>query len=76
MMNAKLQVQSAQDEPAATVDRMRRGTLSLFALTNGLSVADIYYAQPSPASIARDFAVTPAFSGMVVSVTQFGYVMG
>ena len=66
----------ARDEPATTVDRMRRGTLPLFALTSGLSVADIYYAQPLLASIARDFELTPAYSGMVVSVTQLGYVMG
>ncbi|WP_228747485.1 MFS transporter [Bradyrhizobium sp. BR 10289] len=48
----------------------------LFALTCGLSVANIYFAQPLLDAMAHDFGITPAAIGMVMTSTQIGYAFG
>jgi MFS family permease len=50
--------------------------LLVFAVTCGMSVANIYYAQPLLDSIAATFAISPASIGMVVTLTQAGYAFG
>ena len=61
---------------AGTATGLSRTTLLLFALTSGLAVAVVYYAQPLLSDIARAFDITHALSGSVVAVTQLGYVFG
>ncbi len=53
-----------------------RATIWLFATTAGLSVANIYYAQPLLDVMARDLGITPSAIGMVVTLTQIGYALG
>lgn len=48
----------------------------LFAVACGLSVANVYYAQPLLDAMATTFAMDPATIGMVISLTQVGYGMG
>ncbi|AJA66892.1 MULTISPECIES: MFS transporter [Bradyrhizobium] len=48
----------------------------LFALTCGLSVANIYFAQPLLDAMAQDFGIAPAAIGMVMTFTQIGYAFG
>ncbi|QCO06065.1 MFS transporter [Azospirillum argentinense] len=48
----------------------------IFAVAAGLSVANIYYAQPLLDAIARDFGISPAAIGLVVTLTQVGYALG
>ncbi|TWC07303.1 putative MFS family arabinose efflux permease [Bradyrhizobium macuxiense] len=48
----------------------------LFAVACGLSVANIYFAQPLLDTMARDLAITPAVIGVVVTLTQIGYAFG
>ncbi|MDC9837574.1 MFS transporter [Rhizobium sp. MJ37] len=48
----------------------------IFAVTCGISVANIYYAQPLLDAIASDFALSPAKVGLVVTLTQVGYAVG
>jgi len=48
----------------------------LFALTCGLSVANIYFAQPLLDAMAHDLDIGPAAIGMVVTFTQIGYAFG
>lgn len=50
-------------------------TLTL-AIAAGLSVANIYFAQPLLAAMAHDFGVLPAAIGLVVTLTQLGYALG
>jgi predicted MFS family arabinose efflux permease len=50
--------------------------LLVFAITCGMSVANIYYAQPLLDSIAAAFAISPASIGLVVTLTQVGYALG
>lgn len=55
---------------------LSRITTLIFAVAAGLSVANIYYAQPLLDSMARDFGIPPAVIGLVVTLTQVGYGVG
>ena len=48
----------------------------IFAVAAGLSVANIYYAQPLLDSMAKSFGISPASVGLVVTLTQIGYALG
>jgi predicted MFS family arabinose efflux permease len=48
----------------------------LLAVTCGAAVANMYYAQPLLHTIARAFHVSDATAGLLVTVTQVGYVLG
>ncbi len=50
--------------------------LLLFAITCGLSVANIYFAQPLLDTMAQDLDIAPAMIGIVVTLTQIGYAFG
>ncbi|MGH8781769.1 MFS transporter [Paraburkholderia sp.] len=51
---------------------MSRSLVLLFAVACGLSVANVYYAQPLLDLLARDFDVSRASIGMVITATQAG----
>ncbi|TWC65102.1 MFS transporter [Herbaspirillum sp. SJZ099] len=44
----------------------------LFAIAAGISVANVYYAQPLLDALAADFGIATAAVGMVISATQVG----
>lgn len=44
----------------------------LFAVASGLSVANVYYAQPLLDVLAREFGLTQSNSGLVITATQLG----
>lgn len=48
----------------------------LFAIACGLSVANVYYAQPLLDAMASTFAMDSATVGIVISLTQVGYGIG
>jgi len=48
----------------------------LMAVAAGVSVANVYYAQPLLGRIGPDLAVRPAALGLVTTVTQVGYLLG
>ncbi|KJC59071.1 transporter [Bradyrhizobium sp. LTSPM299] len=48
----------------------------LFAVACGLSVANIYFAQPLLDTMAQDLGIEPAAIGIVVTLTQIGYAFG
>lgn len=52
------------------------GLALLLAVAGGVSVANVYYAQPLLDRIGTDLALGPAGLGMVTTVTQVGYFLG
>lgn len=55
---------------------LSRVVILIFAVTAGLNVANIYYAQPLLDSMAQDFGILPSTIGLVVTLTQVGYALG
>ncbi|MBK3731556.1 MFS transporter [Azospirillum brasilense] len=64
---------SPRHRPGAGLSRV---TGLIFAAAAGLSVANIYAAQPLLDAMARDFGIPPAAIGLVVTLTQLGYGLG
>ena len=54
---------------------MPRPLVALFAYASGLSVANVYYAQPLLDALAADFSIGRAAIGGVITVTQIGSVL-
>jgi predicted MFS family arabinose efflux permease len=54
---------------------MPRHLIALFACASGLSVANVYYAQPLLDALAADFGIGRAAIGGVITVTQIGSVL-
>src|ERR1700733_7090978 len=53
-----------------------RPLVLLLAFTCGAAVANLYYAQPLLHTIAHAFSVSSSSAGLLVTVTQAGYVIG
>ncbi|MCP1845193.1 putative MFS family arabinose efflux permease [Bradyrhizobium sp. USDA 4524] len=65
------------DKPNHTTARaLSPAVVLLFAVACGLSVANIYFAQPLLDTMAQDLSITPAVIGGVVTLTQVGYAFG
>jgi len=63
--------------PTATAQAgISRPLVLLLALTCGAAVASLYYAQPLLHTIARAFSVSDGTAGLLVTVSQAGYVIG
>lgn len=65
-----------QTNPPSTAPELSRATTWVFALAAGLSVANIYFAQPLLDTMAQAFAIRPASIGLIVTLTQIGYGLG
>lgn len=61
---------------AATTGRLSRVVVFLFAVTAGSSAGCLYYLQPLLHELSVDFGVSTGAIGLVVSVTQVGYLIG
>jgi predicted MFS family arabinose efflux permease len=55
--------------------RLPRALVALFACACGLSVANVYYAQPLLDALAAEFAIGPGAAGAIVTATQLGSAM-
>lgn len=53
-----------------------RGTMLVLAMAAGISVANVYFAQPLLDQISLDFGIDPANAGLVITLTQVGYAIG
>lgn len=73
MKNASISLASSRNEGVAVPQRdMPRSLVLLFAAASGLSVANVYYAQPLLDALSRDFGIGRAAIGGVVTATQAG----
>ena len=61
--------------PAAPPTRTPQGLVGLLACASGLSVANVYYAQPLLDQMAGDFAISTAAVGGVITATQVGSML-
>ena len=64
------------DSTTPATNRLPMRTTLILALASGLSVANIYYAQPLLDLMAWDLGLPLASSGLVVTLTQIGYAFG
>ena len=53
-----------------------RGLVGLLAVACGLAVANLYYAQPLLHTLSRAFSVSTGTAGLLVTISQVGYVIG
>jgi predicted MFS family arabinose efflux permease len=56
--------------------RLSRGLVLLLAVATGTAVANLYYIQPLLNEVAVDFGVSETASGLLVTASQVGYVIG
>jgi predicted MFS family arabinose efflux permease len=68
-------MRSGPEAPGEGAGLSRRLVL-LMAVTTGLSAASLYYAQPLLESIRRSFHLSEGEAGLIVSLTQIGYITG
>jgi predicted MFS family arabinose efflux permease len=52
-----------------------RSTIFLFAIACGISVANVYYAQPLLDAMSLSFNITDAAAGIIITATQIGSVL-
>jgi predicted MFS family arabinose efflux permease len=62
--------------PARTTGGLSQALIILFAVSCGVSVANLYYAQPVLHDIARSFGTSSGTAGLVVTFAQIGYAAG
>ncbi|BBI33539.1 MFS transporter [Cohnella abietis] len=55
---------------------MSRNVALLFAISCGLAVANIYYAQPLLDALSLEFGITHSSVGIVITLTQVCYALG
>ena len=67
--------EAAPVEPAAGSAQNPRA-LVLLAVVAGVSVANLYYAQPLAATMAASFEVSPSAMGLALMLCQLGYALG
>ena len=59
-----------------TVLHLNSPLVFVMAVASGLSVANLYYAQPLLHTLARSFGVSNGAAGTIITMTQLGYAMG
>jgi predicted MFS family arabinose efflux permease len=64
------------DDIAALGGGLSRGLVLLLALACGAAAANVYYAQPLLHTLAGAFGVSDGTAGLLITVTQLGYVVG
>ncbi|MDX3355978.1 MFS transporter [Streptomyces sp. ME01-24h] len=64
---------SAPDKEAHGVPRW---LVALLAVATGMTVANLYYAQPLLSSLSRVFHLSTTGAGALITLTQVGYVIG
>lgn len=61
---------------SADAPGISRGLILLMAIGCGVTVANLYYAQPLLPTISHAFGITEGAAGLLVTITQIGYAAG
>ena len=75
-MDGSDQPRPAAEDEATLCAGMSRSLVLLLAVACGGAVANLYYAQPLLHTLAQAFAVSNGTAGLLVTVSQIGYVLG
>ena len=69
---------TADDKHSAQITPLKPNSLLVYimAIACGMSVANLYYAQPLLHTLADVFGTSVGTAGLIVTMTQFGYVIG
>lgn len=62
--------------PVRAQTHLSRVVVFLFAVTAGSSAGCLYYLQPLLHEISVDFSISTATAGLLIAVTQIGYLLG
>src|ERR1700759_4249552 len=62
--------------PAELGGGITRGLVLLLATVCGTAAANLYYAQPLLHTLGRTFGVSNATAGLLITISQLGYVLG
>jgi predicted MFS family arabinose efflux permease len=62
--------------PAGATQPVPRKLVALLAVGCGVTVANLYYAQPLLAAIGSQFGVADGTAGLLVTVSQVSYGLG
>ncbi|MDT7557294.1 MAG: hypothetical protein QOI68_1764, partial [Pseudonocardiales bacterium] len=62
--------------PTGAAGGLSRRTTLFFAVACGVSVSNVYFADPLLVSMGQDFGLSPGSIGLVVTATQIGYGLG
>ncbi|AEB62065.1 MFS transporter [Bacillus amyloliquefaciens] len=66
----------AKENKQTADQRISSGLTLLLATACGIIVANLYYAQPLAGSISAAIGLSPSSAGLIVTLTQIGYVAG
>jgi len=66
----------AMNQDANNVLNTASPLLLFMAIAAGVSVANLYYAQPLLHTLATDFKVSEGAAGIIITMTQLGYALG
>ncbi|HET6495866.1 MAG TPA: MFS transporter [Thermoleophilia bacterium] len=75
-MDAQLDEDASDRGSAAGRQGMSRGLILLFAVATGQAVSSNYLAQPLLDTLRREFQVSTAVAGLIVTAAQVGYAAG
>lgn len=68
--------QAVPHEAVGETGRVSRPLILLLAVVAGVVVANLYYAQPIIGILSREYGVSLALSGLLVTLVQVGYAAG
>lgn len=68
--------EAALDRTAPDAFVLKGSLVAIMAIACGITVANLYYAQPLLDTLAGVFGVTTGTAGLIVTFTQLGYALG
>ena len=73
-----IQQHKSKDQDSPKTPPLKPGNLLVYvmAVACGVAVANLYYAQPLLHTLAQRFGTSEGTTGLIVTMTQLGYVMG